>query len=107
MGSRSLLERRLQRLERAANAVRERCIFCEQDYWTLISVNDAFGPYSKMEYGNQVGLVMSRVLEEVCTGETPGHLTHLPAFDLEKDLNEEHEGVMQAVASYWSRGWPG
>ena len=39
MGSRILLERRLQRLERATNAAEERCIFCEQAYWTLISVS--------------------------------------------------------------------
>src|SRR4051812_37264384 len=63
-------------------------------YWRLIPVNDAFGPYSKTPYRNQVGLVVSRVLEEVCTGETPDYLTHLPSFDLE----EEHEGVMQTVS---------
>jgi hypothetical protein len=97
MGRRSLLERRLQRLERAANAAAERCIFCEQAYWTLISVNDAIGPYSKTRYGNEVGLVASRVLQEARTGETPDYPTHLPAFDLEDDLDEEHEGVMQAV----------
>lgn len=96
MGSRSL-ERRLQRLERLADAVDERCIFCEQAYWTLVSINDAVGPYSKTPYGNQVGLVVSRVLQEVRGGETPDYLTHLPAFDLEDDLDKEHEGVMQAV----------
>ena len=87
------LARRLLQLERKANAADERCVFCEQAYWTMVAVNDAFGPYSKTEYGNEVGLLVSRILQELRTGETPDYLAHLPALN----LDEEHAGVMEAV----------
>jgi hypothetical protein len=59
----------------------------------MVAVNDAFGPYSKPQYGNEVELLMSRILQELRTGETPDYLAYLPALN----LDEEHARVMEVV----------
>jgi hypothetical protein len=92
-GEMASLDRRLLQLEREANAADERCVFCEQAYWTMVAVNGAIGPYSTTEYGNEVGLLGSRILQELRTGEPPDYLAHLPALNLDEEL----AGVMEAV----------
>jgi hypothetical protein len=67
----------------------------------MVSLNEAVGPYSETEYGNEVGLVYSRALGELSsagegdgTREASDHLSDLPVYD----LREEHEGVVAAYA---------
>jgi len=83
----------LRRLEREANAAGERCVFCEQAYWTMVARKDAFGRYSKTEYGHEFGLLAVRILQELHAAEPPDYSAELLAIG----EAEEHAGVMEAV----------
>jgi hypothetical protein len=90
MGS---IGRRLRRLERELAAIEDACAWCEQAYWTLVSTNDAIGPYSKTEYGNEAGLAYSSTLQTLTGRAEPDYDPRRLRAD---ELDWVHKGFIEA-----------
>ena len=87
---------RISKLEGAFGG--ERCLWCEQYYWSRSASMKAIGPYSETAYGNEAGLVFCRGLEALegsLEQDRSSLYDHLPSYD----LGVEHEGVLEA----WQR----